>query len=339
MATAVGGNITSLIKELIQEGPSFHVWQAVWLSEQITKKDYPNRKDFLLDQTGIRFRSYENYEYPPRDIKSISYKEGEIQFILNFLGLYGINSPLPRCYHEQVSMQLRTLGEGNVPLQSFFDLFNNRFYWLYYQSWKKYRFYLHLDGKPNNKITERLFAFIGREEHSGSKTSILPDFTLLKFSGILSQRVRNKSGLKILLAKLFPEFRMKIKEFVPHWVELSEIPTLGNNDYKLGSNSYIGKTVVDYMSRISIQIGEISFQDYLQFLPGTENANKLYELLKLYLNDGLEFNIEFIVKSDSISSVDWNDDRLRLGSTMWLGKPDKENVNVNLRFEELATAA
>jgi len=335
MATNIRRNTSGLADDLVKNGASYNVWQAIWIAENITKKEHPNRKDYLLEQTGLKFHPYEKYEYPPSDIKSISYDEGVLTFILTFMGLYGINSPLPRCYHDQVDLQQRILGAGDVPLQNFLDIFNNRFYWLYYQSWKKYRFHLYLGSDPGNKIFERINSFSGRGFFTKSKDSLLSDFTLLKFSGLFSQRVRHKAGLHILLMHIFPGYQMKVKEFVPRWVELSDVPKLGSDDNSLGKSIFIGKYTVDYSSRICIEIGPLSFEQYMEFLPGKENSNRLIELLKLYLNDGLEFDFAFKVKADTLVSVSWDDNRIKLGSTSWLGKPQMDYMKVYLDYEEI----
>ncbi|HEX2961513.1 MAG TPA: type VI secretion system baseplate subunit TssG [Ignavibacteriales bacterium] len=328
-------NISGLIEDLVKNGPSYNVWQAVWLGENITRRFHPSRKDYLLDQEGLRFRPHEKYEYPPKDIQSIRYDNEELTFILTFMGLYGVNSPLPRCYHEQVALQQRLLGPGEVPLQNFLDIFNNRFYWLYYQSWKKYRFYLFLGEDPEGKIKGRINSFIGRSLVPKQKESALSDFVLLKFSGIFSQRVRNKAGLNIILAYIFPKLKINVREFIPHWVELSGIPSLGSPENKLGLNSFIGRSTLIYTSRIRIEFNSISFEDYLDFLPGRLNSKRMIEILKLYLNDGLEFDFEFTIRSQTITSVSWDDDRLKLGSTLWLGSPQPEFVKVTLPYEEL----
>jgi type VI secretion system protein ImpH len=324
--------VKKLIDELVKEGPAFNVWHAVWIAENVTRKLHPNRKEYLLDQQGINFRPYENYEYPPRDIKTIDYDEGTITFILTFMGLYGVNSPVPRCYHEQVAIQQRTIGQGIVPLQNYLDIFNNRFYWLYYQSWKKYRFYLFLNEKTN-KIVERINSFTGRGLFSKSTEKSIHDFALLKFSGILSQRVRNKAGLRILLSYLFPNFKMKVKEYVPRWIRLTDIPGLGGQ--RLGVNSYVGEYTIDYKSRICLEIGPVTFEEYLNFLPGTNQSKRLIELLRLYLNDGLEFDFHFIIDSSTIDAISWENANLKLGSTLWLGRPQTEEVKVYLTYEEI----
>ncbi len=334
MEPGTGRNTSGIIEDILQKGPEYHVWQAVWLSEILSKKNNPGRKDYLFDQAGLKFRPGQYYSYPPTDIRTVSLEDNEIKFVLNFLGLYGINSPLPRCYHEQIVFQEKILGEGNIPLQNFLDIFNNRFYWLYYQSWKKYRFYLHLNNNPENKISQRINSFIGRGSFTVNRSSSLSDFTLIKFAGVFSRRVRSKEGLRILLSHIFPNFPIKIKEFVPHWVELEDIPVLGSDEFSLGKNSFIGRTTVDYMSRICLEIGPVTFGDYLNFLPHTENSKRLNELLNLYLNDGLEYDIKFIIKADTIESISWDDDRLKLGTTFWLGKPSIEEFNVYIPNEE-----
>ncbi len=127
----------------------------------------------------------------------------------------------------------------------------------------------------NNKVVERINSFTGRGLFSKSKKSVINDLALLKFSGLFSSRVRNKDGLRILLSYFFPKYKMEIKEFVPRWIELSDIPAFGEDGYKLGENSYVGESAVDYMSRVCIKIGILTFEEYLNFLPGTKQAEKI----------------------------------------------------------------
>ena len=122
METKLGQNFTRLIDDLQKNGTSYNVWQAVYLGEIITKHLHPDRNEYILDQKGLNFRPYQNYTYPPTDLRSIKLEDNNISYVLNFLGLYGINSPVPRCYHEQVAMQQSIFGENEVPLQNFLDI-------------------------------------------------------------------------------------------------------------------------------------------------------------------------------------------------------------------------
>ena len=85
----------------------------------------------------------------------------DFQFILAIPGLYGPDSPLPRAYHQEVAYQQNERPSGYVPLQNFLDIFNNRLYWLYYQSWKKYRLHLQLSEQSQNSALRTLYSFSG----------------------------------------------------------------------------------------------------------------------------------------------------------------------------------
>ncbi len=344
MGTDARQNLAHLIDDLTQDGPNFNVFQAVRLSEMLSKSMHPLRKDFLFAQDGLHFRPHEFYGYPPKDIRDIAFdkKENTFNFVLNFMGLYGINAPLPFCYHEEVALQQNVRGPGNVALQEFLDIFNNRLYWFYYQAWKKYRYQFNLHEDSESGVRDRVFAFIGRGPLAERKDEAVPAIKLLQFSGILSLRVRSKAGLLVLLRNMFPRFDVEVNEFVPQRIKISERPVMGGKNggatHRLGDTSFLGSTMVDYSSRIQIVIGPISFEEYLQFTPEGENARILRELLALYLNDGLTYNVKFLIKSETIAKISWNDRRLKLGSTVWLGRPKMKFAGVEYRFEKYTGA-
>lgn len=339
MGTQPGQNFTRLIKELEKNAPRYNVFQAIFIAEQITRTLIPSREEEKFDQKGLNFRPHEMYVYPPTDIRHFSFIEDEAFFVLNFMGLYGINAPLPRCYHEQVAIQQSIHGPGFVPLQNFLDIFNNRFYWLYYQSWKKYRVFLDIDENFQSRYAQRIFSFAGVGAHLAESKIDIPPFKLLQLSGLLSQRVRNRSGLQILLKEFIPGCEVSIREFVPNRVKLSELPVLGKGKMVLGQNSIIGKTVLDYLSKICIRIGPIPFEDYLNYLPGGDKIPLLRKLIDLYLNDNLEYDIEFIVSTDEMKVIPWNDRRLKLGQSIWLGKPKQKSVHVYYDYNKLSKVA
>lgn len=344
MAAQIGESFARLIEELKANAPSFNVFYAIYLAEKIRKRLRANGQqpeDF--DQNGIRFRPHEFYVFPSKDIRSFDFHEGQMTFVLNFLGLYGIDSPLPRAFHEQVALQQTIHGPGKVPLQNFLDIFSNRFYWLYYQAWKKYRYFLQLSDDPHNKIVERVFTFIGRPDQPLLRESSISRYKLLQLSGVLTQRVRNKLGLEILLHEFFPGKNFRIEEFVPKRVALDTTSRLGcpseGLTFRLDGLCRLGSTQVDCLGTILIEIGPIDFDEYLSFVPGNRKAVILKLLLGLYLNDGLEYDIKFLIRSETIGKVSWQDERVRLGISLWLGRPTRECVEVSYPYERFTGRA
>jgi len=344
MEAQIGKDLTCLIEDLERRSPEYSVFYAILLAEMISKKLHPHRDDTTFDQEGLRFRPYEDYVFPPKDIRSFAFEDNTMTFVLNFMGLYGINSPFPRCYAEQVAIQQSVYGPGNVPLQNFLDIFNTRFYWLYYQAWKKYRYYLQFGFGLENKVIQRIFSFIGRGERKASgRAKRIRDIMLFRLSGILGHRLRNKQSLRILLREFYPGFNFHIREFIPHRVKLAERPQVGSGAgdraFRLSEFSAVGQSVTDLMGRICIEIGPMEFEDYLDFTPGTENAGLLRELMTLYLNDGLEYDVRFILRSDSIGHVPWSDRRLTLGVSLWMGRPKNDTVDVYYTYERFCGSA
>ena len=54
MGTTDRRNTSGIKEDSLKNGASYNVWQAVWLGENITKKEHPERKDFDFDQGRIK---------------------------------------------------------------------------------------------------------------------------------------------------------------------------------------------------------------------------------------------------------------------------------------------
>ena len=343
MATEVGQDFARLIADLKANGPSYSAFYAFHIAETLTKAIHPERDDERFDQSGLRFRPYEHYVFPSRDIQAFEWNEGTATFVLTFMGLYGIDSPLPRLYHEQVALQQSVHGPGSVPLQNFLDMFDNRFYWLYYQAWKKYRFHMLARQGARNKVMERIFTFCGLPHRLRHDELGIPVFKWLRVSSILSHRVRSRSGLRLYLNEFFPHVGVRVHEFMPSRVRLGETPRLGRragkSAFRLSRYSVIGRTKRDLMGRLRIDLGPIDFDDYLGFVPGSRNLSLLRDLLEIYLNDGLEYDVRFVIRSNSIRRLPLNDRRSRLGISRWLGRPRKDVVEIDYPYERLTEGA
>jgi type VI secretion system protein ImpH len=340
MGREPGEHITDLMADLSEDAASFSVFYAIYLCETLLKSEHPGHHWDMLEQHGLEFRPYEHYVYKSRNIRAFRKENEVMKFVISFMGLYGGDSPLPRCYHEQVATQQRIHGAEAVPLQNFLDIFNNRFYWLYYQAWKKYRFFLHVSDEPENKAMEQVSSFIGQGAQFRNDRLPVSRFRLLQLSGVLCQRVRSKEGLLIVLREFFSRFKIDIEEFVRSMVKVENRPRMGSrfggDSARLGTHCLLGQWVADYTSRICLVIGPLDFETYLAFLPGGQSAQLLRYLLRLYLNDSLEYDVKLIVYSEGVKQIPWNDRRLKLGQSLWLGQPKTPQLEKYYRYEEYA---
>jgi type VI secretion system protein ImpH len=161
----------------------------------------------------------------------------------------------------------------------------------------------------------------------------------LRLSSILCSRIRNKEGLLLLLREFFPAVVFALTEFVPSRARLRERPRLGkaarSGAFRLSRYSIVGESQLDYMGRVRLEVGPISYDDYLDFIPSSRNLALLKSLMDMYLNDGLEYDIRFVVRSQTIHRLALTDRRPRLGVSYWLGRPRAELVGVFYPYERL----
>ena len=187
---------------------------------------------------------------------------------------------------------------------------------------------------------QQISSFYGQGAQFRSEDLPVSRYKLMQLSGVLCHRVRSKEGLLILLREFFVRFKIGIEEFVKSMVKVEVRPQMGaaygENSARLGTHCLLGEWVADYTSRICIVIGPLEFEDYLSFLPGEKSSILLRYLLKLYLNDSLEFDIKLLVKSEGVRSVSWQDNRVRLGQSMWLGNPQSPLLEKYIPYEVYA---
>ena len=86
-------------------------------------------------------------------------------------------------------------------------------------------------------------------------------------------------------------------------------------------------------------MGPIKFDDYLNFLPDEKKTSLLKEIIEIYINDNIEYDVEFLVETDQMKFNPLKDKRLKLGQSIWLGKPPESVVKVYYSYEKLLKVA
>ncbi len=61
-----------------------------------------------------------------------------------FLGLYGVDSPLPTAYLDYIAQRR----DGHEAMMAFLDIFNHRFITQYYRIWRKYNYLTSFEPEP-----------------------------------------------------------------------------------------------------------------------------------------------------------------------------------------------
>ncbi len=289
---------------LLNEGYKFDFFQAVTLLEWLNKT--------------VRLQPDTSLGFPTFQIKEIvdDLDTETTRIVIRFMGLYGISAPLPIYFTELITSP----EEKGKSLQDFLDIFNHRLIWLFYQAWKKYRYYLSFQSNGIDSVSRHVRALFGLDLDIVSQAAGLPTAQLLKYTGILSMKNRPAEGLRVLLSDFFDGIPVKISECLPQWVNIPEGFQCGlsEKNSSLGKDLSVGSQVLDRLGKIRVIIGPISLAKYEGFLPGTRQFEVLKRLVSMYVSYRLRFDIEFIVKGEDISSLVLSSEgNGRLGQTTW----------------------
>ncbi len=299
--------MSDLIERLCGEAHDFSFFRAVSLLEEYLQQKTGNSNP--LETGKIRFTPDKSITFPPNDIAAIGSEDDTVTFVLSFMGLVGVTSPLPIYFSEYLS----THPDSAEPLYDFLTIFNHRIYTLFYRAWKKYHFLFNFTADGSDSFTRKIAMLCGLDPAQDRKK-----MRLLAYCGILSKSARSAAGLRTLLADYFDDIPVAITEFASRWAPLRNVKPIGT-DTPLGQATILGTTYFDRGGKFRVVVGPLGRSVYEQFLPGTRNIADMKEVISAYLSDPLEFDIEVQLQSIELIPVVLGADETRLGGTSSLG--------------------
>jgi type VI secretion system protein ImpH len=141
---------SGVLARLFDAGYQFDFFQALWLLEQWLGAGADGDAFEVTPRRArgrIQLHPRASSVFPAADVHRIAQHPASaspngqpntgptVDVTLTFMGLYGVNAPLPPYFTEPI---FRT-PEDSEALRGFLDLLNHRIYTLFYRSWKKYR--------------------------------------------------------------------------------------------------------------------------------------------------------------------------------------------------------
>jgi type VI secretion system protein ImpH len=307
-------------RRLADEGHRFQFSQVMRLLEQAFPDAAAPGETMPLSDPPVRLRPSVDLVFPATDVKTVRPAEGgasRVEVVLTFLGLYGIDSPLPYYFYEALAHETR----DTTPHRDFLDIFNHRVYAFFYRAWKKYRPHLHYEPGGEDRQSRRFVALSGLGTPSATEDLDLSPMQLAAQAGTLGARVRNADGLEALLTAFLGGVEVTVVENVPRWVEIPSRSGLGDGGLELGSTATIGETIYDRSSKFRIRLGPMGMDDYEDLLPGRPGAAVLQRLVALYAPDHLDYDVELQVASEELPATQLGEGGSRLGYTTSLGPP------------------
>jgi type VI secretion system protein ImpH len=314
---------------LFHRGYDFGFFQAVRLLAHI----YPRRKqvggEAMPSDEIARFRAHLSMNFPPGAIHGIdraSDEDGPATMIVAFMGLTGPEGVLPSHYTE---LLIARQAEKDSTLAAFLDLFNHRLISLFYRAWEKHHFVIGYErstraGAQEDKFTQYLFDLIGMGTPGLRGRLGIRDQALLRYAGLITQRPHSASALGGMLRDYFG-LPIEIEQFQGKWFLLDE-PSLSfllqeGLHNQLGVGAIAGDAVWNQQARFRVQVGPISLEQFIEFLPDGKAFAELVELTRYFVGLALEFDLQLILRAPEVPwcrLTDESADAARLGWLGWL---------------------
>ncbi len=235
-----------------------------------------------------------------------------------FFGLLGANGPLP--LHLTEYIHERQHNEHDNTLAAFMDLFHHRLLSLFYRAWANSQPTVSYDRPDSDHFGDYLASLFGCGNTTLQNRDAMPDLAKRYYAGHLAAQTRNTEGLQAILQD-FLGLPVALEEFVGEWMALPNgtVCRLGESEDTgtLGMTIILGERIWQSQHKFRILIGALEFDDYQRLLPGGKSLERLIAVLKNYVGEELDWDLQLILKEPEIPELSL-DGNCRLGWTSWL---------------------
>jgi type VI secretion system protein ImpH len=316
-----GTSIADLKQDLLENSQDFDFFQAYRLLQRLNALSTSSR----FDKRDIRVRPNLELGYGDTDIHEVLELPGNkgYEVVTNLAGLYGISSPLPDFYTEEL---LDYEWEGYDGPRAFLDILNNQLLTKLFDAWRLNRLSQNtIEGRVQDY--RRLIASISNNPAFERE----PDDELaqlkLRFSGLFSLYSKSAVGLKTLLQGYLGTEQVEVIE---HYRQVAPVPDrdrlrLGEQATILGEDGHLGSRIADYSSGICVRVGPIAEATYRDLFVDSERWDLLNRLIREYLIERLSVQFELLIQRTEQSASlgeNWN----YLGQTSYLGHINDSGV-------------
>jgi type VI secretion system protein ImpH len=320
MASENRGSPADLKSDLVTKGHAFSFFQVIRLLRLLGARAAAESEPDTGARESVWIRPELSLAFPSSDVAKVEERPGETSRFLvttRFLGLYGVSSPLPTFYTEDLVAEA---SEDETVTREFLDVINQRIFQLFYDCWSKYREYLRVAEARDETYLERLFCLLGLGEKEFRKN--LPQAeSLIRYVGLLTQFPRSALGLRALLQDALGQIPVEIIPCVPRKMKLpsDQRLALGGPKARLGDDAVVGEEIEDRMGKFRVRLGPLTGDQFQSLLPDQAGHQHLVFLTRFYLNDPLEFDLELLVdageiQTASLGALSWS----RLGWDSWI---------------------
>jgi len=257
--------------------------------------------------------------FPASEIKSFEaadYPDHPPTVRVTFMGLYGVESPLPTRYIDDITQRR----EGYEATANFLDIFNHRLIAQYYRIWRKYSYPATFEEGCKDKTSQYLLGLAGLGIDGCTDSIATPASRFLALLPVMLLPGRTAEGMASLVRLLAPGTQAKIWHHDKRRVPLKKPLTMSvRQPVSLTNRPVMGNYATDVNSQVLMRMVTADPAEVQGWLPGGELHTDLMALLHVYLGSRLDVRLQLCVDRsllpDATMSAKPNAGAVQLGRT------------------------
>lgn len=281
----------------------------------------------------VRFRPWPGMGFPVSELRAVETDDDHPEWPptvrTTFLGMYGVDSPLPSAYLDDIAQRR----EGSEATTAFLDIFSHRITTQYYRIWRKYAYPVTFEPGATDATSQCLLGLVGLGIPGTAEKVGTPISRFLALLGTLRLPTRNTEGIRQLVNLLAPDTSATVISPDPVKIPVLQRSGLGKgNRVALLQRATLGKTGKEACSRILLMLNTNNQAEAEGWLPGGQLHTDLMVLLRVYLGYRSDVRLRLTVPTSALPEPRLGQKRrVQLGRTGVLGlKNDRPGKRTHL---------
>ena len=250
-----------------------------------------------IQHEPVRFHPHPGMGFPAGEIRGMSDPEAKHEHLppavnVNFMGLYGVESPLPTHYIDDIAQKR----EGWETTRDFLDIFNHRLIAQYYRIWRKYSYPATFASGGTDNTSQYLLGLAGLGIPGCAATAGTPLSRFLALLPMMLLPGRTAEGIAALAQLLAPNTCATVYHHDRSRIPLKKpIAMSAWQPVSLKRRPVMGTHATDVNGQVLLQLKTGNPDEVRGWLPGGELYCDLMALLHVYLGSHLDVRLQLCV--------------------------------------------
>jgi len=268
----------------------------------------------------VRFCPHPGMGFPASELKAIEYDEenrtAPPRVRTTFMGLYGVDSPLPTAYLDDIAQRR----DGHEAIQAFLDIFNHRILTQFYRIWRKYSYPATFEAGGTDRISQSLLGLVGLGIPGTAKHIATPVSRFLALLSVLRQPGKTQEGMQAIVHLLAPHTTVKVAPYSLRPVAIKQpLGFYGKEGFFLDGASPLGDEAMDASSQLLIELITEDEQEMRGWMPDGQLYQDLMVMLRVYLGWRFKAALRLTLSTRMLGAPPLGDAPLWLGMNGVLG--------------------